>query len=420
MTESAMAKDAFIALLQKIPIEQITQIPPSKIPENLTEDDLRKLSSSQRDAVEHLIFAAMQEDMAKRRHLREQFSGDVVTILETFRSDDIQSETRPFADALKEFNASRQALNSAGRADAALVRRLKSDMYIHWARLTRGEQSLTKLLLDKEKQLNLLHEHIPSESIYRHLFEKAIEKLTKDVMTIEFLMTPYLVERLSEIKLSMLNKRHQISQQHQQQIHIQSRIDSMEREILGSMQQKRKSREGWLGNKRMALDELQEELKKHEIFVSEHDLIKWLDDFVLASTNRHVLARAREVITDIKKLLFALLSRYCELQERSAQHVVARHASVFDPAQMINFFLASEKFVLDYFARKKKEQSHGLSETAKLRFQLVANLEQELLAEIRKQRHNVSLAHTDADGDSAHSRRLGSPLKFILGLFRRK
>ncbi|MEF8833797.1 MAG: hypothetical protein V5A42_02935 [Halofilum sp. (in: g-proteobacteria)] len=131
------------------------------------------------------------------------------------------------------------------------------------------------------------------------------------------------------------------------------------------------------------LDTLIRKRDSIESFVSEDDLMHWLD--VLVNASLHVPQdQWRERAQRTRLLLYRLMNVYCLQQEMAAHHVAVRATPGVNARQAIGYYLKSERFILNYFARKRQEVTLWLSGAADEKLGRLDQVRDAILADYRR------------------------------------
>ncbi len=119
------------------------------------------------------------------------------------------------------------------------------------------------------------------------------------------------------------------------------------------------------------------------MIISENDLTKWLDGIVDVNLSPFSRARAEKSSRRLRLSLFNLMNKYCALQEEAALQIAHNPLVQTDAELAIKFMLKSEKYILDYFSQKREQLSAWLGNAAKMKLEMLDELEQELIQEMR-------------------------------------
>ncbi len=120
-----------------------------------------------------------------------------------------------------------------------------------------------------------------------------------------------------------------------------------------------------------------------ESFVSEDDLMHWLD--VLVNASLHVPKdQWRQRAQRTRLLLYRLMNVYCLQQEMAAHQLALRATPGVNAEQAIGYYLKSERFILSYFARKRQEVTLWLSGAADEKLGRLDMVRDAILADYRR------------------------------------
>lgn len=121
-----------------------------------------------------------------------------------------------------------------------------------------------------------------------------------------------------------------------------------------------------------------------ETYISEDDLLNWLD--VVVNASLHVPPeRWDENARHARLLLFRLMNVYCLQQETAAQQVATSAFLRTDARGAIDFYLGSEQFILQYFSRKRQEVTQWVAGAAADRLGQLDRVRDAILSEYRRQ-----------------------------------
>lgn len=121
-----------------------------------------------------------------------------------------------------------------------------------------------------------------------------------------------------------------------------------------------------------------------ETYISEDDLLHWLD--VVVNASLHVPPeRWDENARHARLLLYRLMNVYCLQQEAAAQQVATSAFMRTDARGAIDFYLGSEQFILQYFSRKRQEVTQWVAGAAADRLGQLERIRDTILSEYRRQ-----------------------------------
>lgn len=131
------------------------------------------------------------------------------------------------------------------------------------------------------------------------------------------------------------------------------------------------------------LQTLTEKREAAESFVSEEDLLHWLD--VLVEASLYVpQERWRTRAQKTRLLLYRLLNVYCLQQETAAQQLAQSPMLRANARDAIGYYLSSEQFILSYFSRKRQEVTLWLSGAASEKLSQLEDIRDAILADYRR------------------------------------
>ena len=375
-----ISETLFRRLITRLTAEQLSQLPVDSLPANVPLDAVdADLDPKKYEVLNQLAWAVGARDLERRCEASDRLAGPVRDALETaeaadarsvaeldrltetvatawragdFRGDVLSTPTQALerarvraADLAREVGALHRALAVLDRpfaADGALLDRV-SAARLHAKKVLRakeaalGRQELLEVdiaqgdMRARQQQCDL------ELSRYRQLDEQiqTIEqKLRRPRRMLKRLISPRLARRQHE--------------------YLVERLDTLMR-------------------KRDSI----------ESFVSEEDLMHWLD--VLVNATLHVPREQwRQRAQRTRLLLYRLLNVYCLQQETAAHQVALRAVPGVNAKEAIGYYLQSEQFILTYFARKKQEVTLWLAGAADERLVQLTRVRDAILADYRR------------------------------------
>lgn len=360
--------------------EQVSRLAPETLPDNIPQELIDEAPEELRRHLEELVMELGAFQLRQRHEIEERFGPEVGPALDqaSRKSDSPQflafkgqlkrlveiykfNRNRPVAEQEDAYRSTMEALN-------ALEDAVKEEMGI----MARGAAVL-KVFLPKADQ-------------HSARFKRDIDRLEQQFERYQHAINVY-----DHIRMSLVAQQMQVVKAGMNSLDGKARIVQVQinaaREELKHLQSKfrlsaqEKERERGL---KLRVGALMEELKSHEVVISETDLVRWLDVIVEASISDYVRKKAGQTIHSTRLLLFTLLQKYCALQEMAAREVARNPFSQADPKQTIQFMLKSEQFILDYFSRKKSAMVAWLGGAAEKRIGELGELEKDLLTEMKK------------------------------------
>lgn len=151
---------------------------------------------------------------------------------------------------------------------------------------------------------------------------------------------------------------------------------------------------------RQRLERLVRQRDSYDALVSEDDLMGWLD--VLVKASLHVpQEKWRQRAQKTRVLLFRLLNLYCLQQEMAAHEVAVRAMPGINGREAIGYYLDSERFILGYFARKRKEVTLWLAGAADEKLTRLDHVRDAILADYRRNTHHSGKLIAEGYADEA-------------------
>lgn len=386
-----MSGRVFVSLVSHLEPQEILDLPWDDLPERLPVALLDELAPNLRRAVEGLLQRALGIDgfgplcsesvaaaLERAAHWR---LGPEVARLESALSWFLDAREQLFAieDTREVVNGTRGPRDSEYRRAQGAVRSAEREVT---DRVTTLVYSRRRLEADLEVVIAERDRSINGATVER--LNYAVGLLEEQVSAVDRVVAPFLAIRLEE-SLDEINQcKSRIRDQERDTERLDNEIQALRRLIE---RQDRPALRGRQANilryRRERLSELLRRRAQAEAPIAEDRLLQWLDRFVDVNINAQACASLGPTLGQYRRSLFFLLSKYCEGQENAARSVVLNGIQQSDADQTIRFIFRSERFVLDYFAGKKKEYSNGMSETARMRLAVIQTLEAELLALLR-------------------------------------
>lgn len=375
--------EAFRKLIHSLPADEISKIPPEKLPENIPQDIVDDAPMYSRSAIESLILAANSYHLQHRVELQQKYGEDMMTALDQSKLDSISANIKVFKNKTTDLISLRQ--QQQGNLDQR-----------HHKLLVQNCQHIDDLLMDVRSENTQLTKSIRMvrDALAQHPEDKndlapALTRLAKNQEHIEKLLADYFVLRLEVNNVEMQTKMQQIFELEVRFNELDERIGILREELDSSqslwkraLQRGKANREGdELQNK---ITEMMSEQKSLDIAINENDLTQWLDTIVDASLHPFAAKRVQKQMGDARMALYNLLNRYCVGQEKGAMQLARNPFAQIDTEQAIQFLLLSEQFILDYFKKKRNMATSWISDVAEVRMSDLDSLEKTILAEFKR------------------------------------
>ncbi|MDX5333321.1 MAG: hypothetical protein LPK58_04655 [Gammaproteobacteria bacterium] len=375
--------EVFKKLAYTLPPDEIAKLPPEKLPENIPIDFVEDAPIYSRAALEGLILSANSYHLQQRLAMQEKHGEDVIESLDRAKATKPGANVRVFRNKLKDLRALLEQYQSS-RTQQQLDLLSKNIKHINGL-LMDVRAEVTDIL----RSMELLDEAMQSAPEDVATFEPAIGRLRNNAEIVERLLAEYYLLRLSILNQEMQTKNHQVVELEDEARRLQKDIDLLREELERSqtlwkraLARGKSNTEGDALQQRIS--ELVSEQKSKEVAINENDLTLWLDAIVDASLHPYTRDRVIKVLADARVALYNLLNKYCVNQEMSALQIARNPFLQIDAKQAIRFMLMSEQFILDYFAKKRNQNTAWISDIAEVKMEDLDALEKEILQELKR------------------------------------
>lgn len=341
-----LSENAFRRLVKNLSAEQLREFPPELLPESIPVnaiaegDDPRK-----QDVLDELAWQRGASELRLGVEATERLGPEARTALEA--AEGASSHGVGWLKELVDTDDAPRGETTSAAEEAA--------------------QSLADQAGSLYRALSTLDEigDLPEEFAER--IQRARRQAGEVLQSIEPALRRYYGVRIASAQEEMQTKKQQCQDEAHQVREVDEQIQFL-REELDSQAGMRRLFQGKAAREQRAqleakLQELTERRDAAESFVSEDDLVRWLDILVDASLFMEAEAwrgRAQRA----RMLLYHLLNNYCLQQEAAARQVAATQRTKARAQSAADHFLASEEFVLRYFSRKRHSVTAWLSGAA--------------------------------------------------------
>jgi len=375
--------DVFRKMIATLPPDEISKIPPEKLPENIPVDLVDEAPIYSRSALETLILSANSYHLQQRMDLQQRYGDELLEAMDISKTMLNTATLRVFKNKLDDMQKLRKRWHETRNRDQRdqLISSIKNmqgqvlDVRAENARLTRA--------------LRLLKETKPILQEDAEAIQTSTERLRKG--------SSYIEQRLAEfflLRLEALNT--EMQQRYKEILSFEEESAILDQEIEGLRAKLERSQSVWKrtfqrDKSNHEMEELQNlistlvaERQNKEGTISENDLTLWLDTIVDASVHPFTRERVNNVMGIARRALFYLLSKYCAQQEASAMQIARNPFLQIDAKQAIKYMLMSEQFILDYFSKKKSKNAAWISDAAQVKMEDLEKLEKDILTELKR------------------------------------
>jgi hypothetical protein len=375
--------DVFRKMIATLPPDEISKIPPEKLPENIPVDLVDEAPIYSRSALETLILSANSYHLQQRMDLQQRYGDELLEAMDISKTMLNTATLRVFKNKLDDMQKLRKRWHETRNREQRdqLISSIKNmqgqvlDVRAENARLTRA--------------LRLLKETKPILQEDAEAIKTSTERLRKG--------SSYIEQRLAEfflLRLEALNT--EMQQRYKEILSFEEESAILDQEIEGLRAKLERSQSVWKrtfqrDKSNHEMEELQNlistlvaERQNKEGTISENDLTLWLDTIVDASVHPFTRERVNNVMGIARRALFYLLSKYCAQQEASAMQIARNPFLQIDAKQAIKYMLMSEQFILDYFSKKKSKNAAWISDAAQVKMEDLEKLEKDILTELKR------------------------------------
>ncbi|MGD8497685.1 MAG: hypothetical protein PVG82_02180 [Chromatiales bacterium] len=375
--------DVFIKLAYTLPPDEIAKLPPEKLPENIPVELVEDAPMYSRRALEELILAVNAYHLQRRLDLQARYGEDVLAALDRAKTSNTSATVRVFKNKLTDLVAVSEQFITSSEPE-------------HLELLANNVKHINGLLMDVRtentniaRSLHLLNDQGQVHHEDRKQFDFAGERLRNSHEDVERLLAEYFLLRLMIINREMQEKNRQANRLEEEAEHIQHDIDMLREELERSQTLWKRAVQRGKANReaediQRRIGQLVAEQKAREIAINENDLTLWLDTIVDVSLHPFTRQQSRRVVAEARVALYNLLNKYCMNQEGSAMQIARNPFLQVDAKQAIRFMLMSEQFILDYFSKKRNENTAWISDVAQVKIEDLDLLERDILAELKR------------------------------------
>lgn len=395
--QSRLTLKAFLNLVRSMSPAELESIPLETLPRDIPNGIVNYAPLRSRSALEQLLFAATRSQLQQEIAIGARYGTDVIKALDLSKLSEDAATHSGFVSMVQELLVTYKEYKD----DFMTEPRLLEKVFEIDRMLVEVKNHSVKFI----ESLGLLRDKIITINDDRDLFQTAIDRLAAQLEYLNTRLGIYFYIRLMVADLEMKKMRTRVDGLDQRAHAIQMEIARVAEQIKRNQKRtpmakkslfKRNKNtaietEGATSDLRRKLRRLIEEKNRTEVFVSESKLTAWLDAIVDANLSHLSRGDIDQLSRTPRMNLYHLLQRYCTMQEDAAAQVAANPFLQTDPKQAIKFVLASEKFILAYFARKKDDLTKWLGSVAKTKIDGLDMLEKMLLKEMRENARLIGL-----------------------------
>ncbi|MDX1608611.1 MAG: hypothetical protein R3225_00635 [Halofilum sp. (in: g-proteobacteria)] len=371
----------FRRMLQSMTPEQLRQLPAESLPDDIPLDLIEEAPPELRELLEDLSFSVSSRQLSEWDHDLKTFGREVASAIEYAGQHRPRSAAEAFDSAVEELSAQwRQQRREDNLDEVAFARRLERlgsvrELQDEAGRLGRAVSTIDAAIAEQGENERI---------------RQAREQLMQDFRRIERSLASYHALSIDLVRREMHRKRNEIEAHAFEDEQLQKRLEVLNQRLQKSQSLLRRSlRPGVARQERERLEtrirELLKEREEREWVIDENDMTRWFDSVVDANLyldeNKHA-----QSLRDARMQLFKLLNLFCQQQEDAAQQVARNPFLQLDPQQAIEFLLISERFIVGYFAQKRKDLTRWLGGAAEQKLRELDDVQANILSEYKKHR----------------------------------
>lgn len=372
----------FRRMLETLSVAELRRLPVESLPDEIPLDVIEGAPPEMRQVLEDLSFAVGSRQLGRWSEDTERFGEDVAAALGQADQQRPQGRVEALARAVDELAADWHRDPRRGDSDTrAFVERIaRVEPLAHEVR-----QECGQLLQALERIDGAARNHGQTDRL-----GEARARLERDLGRAESALGGHHALNLAVARREMRLQRERIDANVFEDEEIGRRLEVLQQRLERSqsvlrrgLRPKTARRERERLKQRIA--ELMNERDAREWVIAEADMTRWLDAVVDAS----LYARGQtqeQLLRDGRLQLYQLLNLFCRQQEEAAKRIARTPFMQLDPEQAIEFLLISERFILDYFARKRNDLTRWLGGAAQQRLHELDQVQSGILDEYRRHR----------------------------------
>jgi len=375
--------EEFTAMVQELSPAEIAKLPSDIMPETIPTQLIRNSPAPMRAVLEKIAFAASQSELRAVQRMDQALGATVLQAMDKARGYEadiaiarLQHRMQDLKPTLERWRSEKISHHSMAQSMLTLreeVRELQAER----ARQARAEA--------------VLNQALEKSSGFTDRLRQAIDGIRSVSNKVDQSLGDYMVLQLEVSSADMAEKRTQISEADKVRAALFEELAQLEEQVKSPsswmvrlMPWNSRKKEEFL---RQQISDLYQRVMSEEWVMAESQLIRWLDVIVDASLYGNVNA-GQNHLRSARLNLFFLLNAFCEQQEAAAKKIARNPFVQADPKQAIEYMLISERFILDYFAKKRAEVIEWLGNAADTRLKTLEGLEANLVVEMKRNLRN--------------------------------
>ncbi len=381
--KKVLSLQEFVELVQKLPPAKIAQLPLENLPANIPSDITEQVPPGSRGAVEDLLLSVNSMHLKNRMADVDNYGEEIVDAMDRARTSCGSNTLRVFKNKILHLI---DLLQTSKQENKSIPENVLVGQIV----------AINNLLIDVRsesysmtKTLEVLQKALPTSEEDKERFNALKTRISNAIKVTENTLAEYYILRLKLLSKTITEKRKEIEANEKATEEFRQEVIVLREELektkgLWNRTIKRKTSLAEEEIVQRRIQELIADINEKETVISENDLILWLDTIVEASLNQTSFERVAKSLRTARISLYYLLNRFCKGQEESAIQIAQNPFIQVDPKEAIKFVLMSEKFILDYFTKKKNETTAWLSGAAENKIAELDALQKDILAELKR------------------------------------
>ncbi|TQV64882.1 MAG: hypothetical protein FNT29_03370 [Halothiobacillaceae bacterium] len=374
-----LSVDEFVAKVRSLSVVEIGKLPLETLPETIPSDLIRNSPQPLRGVLEKLAFDVNVHELREQQGIEKTFGNTAAQAMDKARGYEadiaiarLRQKMADIAPSIEKWRAGK-VTHYAMAQTMQTVRELVHDLHAERARLARAEL--------------VLHDCLANPDRFSARLQDAMERIRHFAGKIDLTLGEYHALQLEVTAAEMTDKRRQIQESDQKKKGLLEDLTALEEQLKRPTSlfsrlvpwTARKHEEGLKHN----ISDMHQRILSEEWVMAETQLTRWLDSMVDASLYMSA-GTTQQHLRSARLNLFYLLNAFCEQQEAAAKQIARNPFIQVDPKKAIEYMLMSERFILDYFAKKRAEIIEWLGNAADTRLRSLENLEIDLITEMKR------------------------------------
>lgn len=375
--------EEFTAMVRELSPAEIAKLPLDIMPETIPTQLIRNAPAPMRAVLEKMAFAASQAELRAVQRMDQALGATVLQAMDKARGYEadiaisrLQHRMEDLKPTLERWRNEKISHHSMAQS-MLILREEVRELQAERARQARAEVVLIQTL--------------QNPGGFAERLRQALDGIRAVSNKVDQSLGAYLVLQLEVSAADMAEKRTQISEADkvraalfEELSHLEAQVKSPSNWVARLVPWASRKKEEFL---RQQISDLYQRVMNEEWVMAESQLIRWLDVIVDASLYGNSDAGQNHLRT-ARLNLFFLLNAFCEQQEAAARKIARNPFVQADPKQAIEYMLISERFILDYFAKKRAEVIEWLGNAADTRLKTLEGLEENLVIEMKRNLRN--------------------------------